>query len=290
MGSLHRCALFFISGYFVRPGSGYLAWRRFVFIFIPYVIWCTVAGLLYAHDLEEIRSLDFWNHVYGLVPPYFMSPINGPLWFLAVLMVTSLFNPILYRIKTIFLLISAGILLFLSEEHISPLAANHKILTGVAFYFLGIVSARSKNIFTEIQTIALPLFLILALYGICETFRDFNEMNMNHPMGLMLGVLFYISLAFVLKQLCPTFVDRVAQYGECAFFIYCTHFFIIKFFSPLLAQAQLQSFTASIVYTAFPVTLTASLIVLYQMGKKYIPSFMPYLTMTKVRQKTTPHV
>lgn len=269
--------LFFLfSGYFVRPSQSWLAWRRFSFLLIPYVIWCVVAALVFFWGEGLFISPGFWGCALGIRDAH---PFNGPLWFLEVLMLLALVSPVLSRIKTVGLQTIALSLFLLCEENIACVPAVH--VSGVAFYLLGMVLGRNPWVFEKVRSYAPLIFCILFVFGLAETFREsFRESYQRGTAGLICGCLFYVSMAFVAEKYAAPLFVFLARFGKYACFVYATHFIVIKVVGENLCRIVSEPWVSAFC-TIFPFALVAAQVLVCRAGERWVPRLMPYLALVK---------
>lgn len=270
---------FFFSGYFTRPNRSWFATKRFLFIFIPYCIWCLASGLIHCSSIE-FTSIKYWLNVFGIVP--FCKPINGPLWFLEVLMLVSLISPIFVRAKTSHLLLIMFSLLFACEEHISIIPT--KAIMGVAFYFFGVIVNRFPSIIDFIKSNYLLLLACCTFFSTLEVFRNYAEANQNHPIGIFIGILFYIALSFFLEKFFPRILSLCSKFGKYAFFIYATHYFLLELMIPGLNRQIKNTFLLVTISTIVPFFLVFLQIAVCKAIEKISPKLLPYLAMMKTKK------
>lgn len=274
--------LFFLfSGYFVRPSESWLAWRRFFFLLIPYVIWCVVAALVFFWGEGLFTSPGFWVSALGIRDAH---PFNGPLWFLEVLMPLALVSPALSRVRTIGLLTISLLLFLLCEENISGVPAVH--VSGVAFYLLGMVFGREAWVFEKVRNYAPLIFCILFVFGLSEAFREpFRESYQRGTAGMICGCLFYISMAFVAERYAATFFAFLARFGKYACFVYATHIIVIKVVGKCLYGVESEPWVR-VFCTIFPFALVSAQVLVCGAGQRLVPSLMPYLALVKPARKS----
>lgn len=269
--------LFFLfSGYFVRSNRELFAWRRCIFLLIPYVIWCIVAALVFHWKSGLFGYLGFWGCALGVKN---LQPFNCPLWFLAELMPLALVSPILSRFKTMFLIIAVLCIFFLCEEQISGLSSVH--VSGVGFYLLGMVLGRETWVFEKVRSYAPLIFCILFVFGLAEAFREpFRESYQRGTAGMICGCLFYVSMAFVVEKYAAPFFVLLARFGKYACFVYATHFIVIKVVGQRICRIESEPWVSAFC-TIFPFALVAAQILVCRAGERWVPHLMPYLALVK---------
>lgn len=202
LGRLAVPFFFLTSGYFFffkdttfskRIYSGKVK-KRFKSLFIPYVVWWLVAGLLTfifakAHLVGNINLKDFiagfWlNPNTDLcLTNSINTPLDGPLWFLRDLMVTMLLSPIIYYV--------------LKDKMVGCIILLSAIILFLAFGWFGL----PQYFIPGISFPCLLFFSIGAYWGIHKT----NILNYVYERRL---VLVSISLLLIILDLCLSFYNN----------------------------------------------------------------------------------
>ena len=269
-------------------------------LFIPYIIWNTIAilifmirffagttpigqQLLHSSNLELDISLKnilncylFYNgNLVGLdISPVY--PFNVPLWFVRDLMVIVLITPILYqlikRLKHYFV-ISLGIIWF-----VLPFISG---LGGIFFFSYGAyMSIHKRDMLVEFgrysksSMIIYPVLgalYIIALYTYTEACPIIQRLN------ILVGLLFAYNLASWLlrKGYC-----KVSPFlTSSAFFIYVSHWLIIGYITSF--QKYFINADTDIkwigVYLATSVLTAGILLGVFYLLRRYTPNFLKVL-------------
>ena len=201
-----------------------MAWRQFLFLIIPLLIWNIIQICLIWHTDhftvgKAITELGIW--------PTFHNA-NHVLWFLDELAWLSLFLPLIHRIplkiRAIFIIFTlwAGNL-YWPESWSIPKTSNV-----LAFFFLGTIlhSVKREQIRHFFHTYAwVPASLALA-YFFHPLFSpiQFALPNIHHsPLYSVVGCICILSYGATLERFFPKIAGWLASHAPAVFFIYAAH-------------------------------------------------------------------
>lgn len=308
---------FFISGYVFFYGIDDFTKQRYIkklrnrikTLLIPYLIWnfmeivvglikCFYSGNGFATyktilnlTLENLLS-SFWaynGHLFISVPnntteaATFLNsdPINTPLWFVRDLMIVALLSPVLYylirRAKFYFVLVLAAIWLFPNLRF-----GSYGFSEAFLFFTLGAyLCINKRDIIFQQKTLK---FLSILVYPISSILYFFAVKNGYHEwtFGLKtISILGFLFFAYNLsKWLLGHGVKHSPFLSSACFFIYISHVLITqrvtKFMYMILCPSSDYSYV--LVYILSVGVTVGSLLILYELMKKYIPSVLTFVT------------
>lgn len=278
-------------------------------LFIPYIIWNTIALLLImvkflaentmGHQLLNPTNIEldislknilncywFYNgNIFGLNAADPAGPINGPLWFIRVLIILVLFTPILYQlIKRLkhFFVIGVGLIWFLIGSFDLEIPIFYRqLLSGVFFFSYGAyMSIHKRDMLVEfgryfqssmIIYLSLGILYIISVYCYPEACPIIKRLN------ILVGLLFAYNLASWLlrKEYC-----KVSPFlASSAFFIYVSHTLIVYRITNLLlhyinADTDIKRI---ILYLIISVLTIGILLGIFYLLRRYTPNLLKVL-------------
>lgn len=308
---------FFISGYFFFSGSRFTIdtyksklKNRFHSLFIPYLIWNSVAIIVvvlkdlpvfsslltYAGtstdlDINNILSC-FWEYNGRLSPPpegtvnfeqYVKPtpyPINTALWYIRDLMIIVLFSPIIrmciYKWKKYFVFALAFLYCLSTFIPLNP--HLYQLLTGVFFFSWGAYSR--LNVIDFYKTFYNRNAIILLLYilngFICFACND-NCPHLAIVLKLMnsilaVGVLF--NIAFVIGKRFS--IEPKPKLAHLGYFIYISHCIISARFTKLLIMLihPVRGYEITMVYVLSAILVIVFLYFIYMAMLRFTPRLL----------------
>lgn len=293
---------FFFSAYFThRAAAGeWLDWRRARRLLWPYLFWgfaavVTMMPLLY---WPQVSAGDWsWVNLHmvlremGFLGWAYWDYSNVPLWFMRTLILLALFSPLLQRLPmkvllglVLIIFAASDVLCFADpetagkhgREGVSWLSFRlYESVLALGFYSAGLLVRRyfnTQQLTDFIRSYAwLPivgsLLLLPAVY-----FWKFNPPIMSSSL-VLLGVITTMSIGCLCEQYLPRFCTLVAKAGPAAFFVYVTHYPLlkcIKFFCAGGYRAPLTIVQA----TWAPFAILATSLSAYYLLRRWCPGFM----------------
>lgn len=307
----YRSLIFFfflIAGYFTHratPGQ-WLDIKRAKRLLWPYLFWAALAmallvPLLHWQDLAvgDYSCLSWYTlaREMGFETWAYYGLSNIPLWFLRTLILISLFSPLLQRIPdramlVIILLCFAGsdILCFADAEAAERNARSgvdwlpyrlYESVLAVGFYSMGLLIRRRADParFTAFMKAYawLPPAASLLLLPMVHFWR-FNPPIMSSSL-VLLGVATTMSIGCLCERYLPRLCRRVAAWGTAAFFIYATHYILLKFVIVWLTGEYRGVMTATQALFVPPILLLVSCS-LFTFLHRFFPHFMNWAALT----------
>lgn len=256
----YRSLIFFfflMAGYFThRAGEGqWIDWRRTKQLLAPYLFWTliSIVALQPLMHLEELTAGE-WGWLTpklllsetGLASWCYWDFSNVPLWYLRTLLIFAFVSPLLQRIPTKALL---GLILicFAGSDVLCQVdcetAASHRTqgipwlpfrlyesVLALGFYGAGLVVRRyadGQRLTTFVGEYAwVPLGGALVLLPIV-LFTGFYPPVQSSAL-VLLGVATTLSIGALVYRFLPRFCTWAAQWGPAAFFVYVTHFILLR--------------------------------------------------------------
>ena len=200
--------------------------RRVNSLVIPYFLWNLIfvsyfmviylmpyVNQFVNHNVvDDLRDTDYFYRIYLL----FITPINGPLWFVRDLMVfTIILSPLLFWIRNKkCLVLGAVFLLFF-------LGVFLKTFECAFFYSFGIVISLYYNLDKiKINTLVFSLsFLLFVLYSFNQVF---HFMMFPSVIGNLFGLVVYWKLYDYVFKILGVY-NYISNFAKYSFFIYCAH-------------------------------------------------------------------
>lgn len=300
---------FFFSAYFTHKATEgqWLDWKRTRRLLWPYLFWAflavvTMTPLLY---WDKVCAGDWsWVHFHmviremGLIDWKYWSLSNVPLWFMRTLMILALFCPLLQRLPmkallglVLFSFAASDVLCFADTETASkfnragvewiPFRLYESVLA-FGFFGAGVLVRRyfSMQQLTDFMRsyawlpILGSLILLPAVY-----YWKFNPPIMSSAL-VLLGVTTTMSIGCLCEQYLPRFCSFVAKAGPAAFFVYVTHYPLLKCIKFFCAGGYRADLTLAQASWA-PFAILATSLSAYWLLKRFCPGFMRLFGMTK---------
>ena len=312
----YRSLIFFfflMAGYFAANTT--TLWPRVKKLVVAYLFWAVVAALILVPTFRagaiaqgEWSWLNAWMAAdeLGLMRWQYWGLSNVPLWFMRTLILLTLALPLLRRLSLGSLLLLGLACMALSDilcyadademEKTATLLGAPLENAAFAAYLpfrlyesvlaLGIFSLglALRHAVPQVQNLgghlrpyawwapALSLALLPVVY-----FLHFNPPIRSASL-VLLGVLTTVSLGLLCQQYLPRFCRAVAAWGPAAFFIYVTHYIILKFFIlGLTGDYRGRVTEAQALWLPFAV-LTCSVLI-YLALKRCFPRFTAWVAM-----------
>ena len=297
---------YFISGYLFFLGTDNFSktvyrkklQKRFHSLFIPYIVWNTLALILLLISSSPLFSAVYSNGAFtpslrGLLSCYWsfdksylfqipfagnVSPVNAPLWFVRNLMVAVLLTPaihcILKRLRYCAVIAMGAIWIAVSYSGVDPL----RLANTLFFFSWGACLSINKVDFTEsfgrVFSFSMVLYPLLALaYIVCSRISPQYAFFLKQA-NIIAGVLFACNLAaWLLKNNRCTVNTFLAS---SSFFIYVAHILICgkiqKGLLYILKPAGDAAITA--IYTATILLTIFLLLAVFRFMKRFTPRLL----------------
>ncbi len=285
---------FFFSAYFTHKAAAgqWFDWQRTRRLLWPYLFWAFVAVVTMTPLLYwDKTSLGDWSWLHmhmvfremGFTGWSYWNYSNVPLWFMRTLIILALISPLLQRLPMKVLLsmiliifASSDILCFADEKGVAWLPFRlYESVLALGFYAAGLLVRKYFSIqqFTGfIRSYAwLPIIGSLVLLPAVYHWKFYPPI-MSSAL-VLLGVVTTMSIGCLCEQYLPRFCSLVAKAGPAAFFVYVTHYPLlkcIKFFCAGGYRADLTIVQASWA----PFAILATSLSAYYLLKKFFPRFM----------------
>jgi len=284
---------FLISGYLFF--SGEWSWqryahklkRRFYTLFVPLLLWnlLTLALFALAQSIPQtkvyfagtvwppVRSfslMDYLNAVFGLTVPF---PIAVQFWFVRDLLALSLLAPAIYFLmarRVALLFVCALFCLWFFQ--LWPLLWPNVDAT-FSFALGAYLSLRAKNV---AYLDKFGPWITAMFFGILIPYAAFFWSSMYfHKVAIVLGVpsLWWLSRLVVGK---PALKSALARLSGASFFIFAAHEPLLMIVRKLVFALLLPTSAAAILalYFSIPICIVLTLLVLYRLLVKIMPTFM----------------
>lgn len=243
---------FFISGFLFFLGGGFTIdkyceklRRRVKSLLLPYIIWNAIAILLLIivlltplvsmmkfgvrldFSLSNLLSC-FWHYdgsLAGVSVTSTYAPINPPLWYIRDLIVMVVLSPVimwlLKRLKICFVILMCVLWVWASIANPSIYLPRE----GLFFFSLGAYfSLNGKDIISIFSRFYMPsmaLYIVISILSSIVYFYNIEEGYSLKLLNILIGIVFYISLADHLSH--GNIINATRKYFGAAFFIYLSH-------------------------------------------------------------------
>lgn len=306
---------FLLSGYFsykirscTSSKNPHVDFKRLFRLLVPYLFWVIVGVLalfpiIYHHQIASgdwsflsIGNLMKQLGIYPCWPHAF--PLNAPLWFLKALIPLAFLAPILGRIpeKPLCVLIIACLAcsdIVVSVEkcarpagYVADYLPNRTYESAMALgFFCGGILIRKlcsheqfttfvyRNAWWPIAASAL-LMCLVRVWGFIPPSRSSSL--------VVLSVLTVFSIAALCDKYFPSLFKRVASWGSAAFFVYATHWIVMKCMHSVAIPAILTETVWGRQLTCLPPLLNFTFcLMLFFVMRKHFPRLMNWIAMTK---------
>lgn len=215
---------FFLSGWLQKKKAGFLAWRQFLFLAIPLLLWNLVHIIItwetdHYTIAKAITELGLWptNH-----------NANYVLWFLDDLAWFSLFLPLIHRIPIKLRLLFVLLALWIGNRYWPESWDIPKNSNSLALFVLGTVfhSLQMEKVtcfFKEYSWVA-TILAILYFYHPLFTRTSYTIPNAGYcELYGIAGCLFILSYGATAMQFFPRIADCIASCAPAVFFMYAAH-------------------------------------------------------------------
>lgn len=301
----YRSLIFFfflMAGYFThRADKGQLVdWQRAKRLILPYLFWAAFATLVLLPQLylPEIQAGN-WSWLtptlllreMGLTSWTYWDLSNVPLWFMKTLILLAFFSPLLQRLP---LKATLGLILicFAANDvlcHADPETAEKNGYDGVewlpfrlyestlalGFYAGGLLIRRyadTKQLTAFVQGYAwMPVLASLILLP-CVYHWHFQPPIQSSAL-VLLGVATTMSIGVLFERYLPRICAFVARAGKAAFFVYVTHYILLKGMKMIFTGQYRGALSRELaLYTPFLILLVS--LSFYWLLKRFCPRFM----------------
>lgn len=261
---------FMVSGYFFFRKDYYQKdiyfgmlrkkWRTLV---VPFLIFNILGIPVFIFTAENTLQISFGEYIYNVVISYFY----GPLWYVRDLIIMMVAVPLYYWIfkvnKLLLYLILAICTFLLWQPYEYCILAS----VGIFCFPLGGILAKYENLLTweapkwgvALLGIVWLVLYILPFYDISFAYR--------YCIAILVSIAFAWNVVnFFPKKWC----DWLLQYSPYAFFMYVTHYYLIKIMKRVIGNLFFGSDFASLVtYIALPLVCSVVLIAIAKFMEKY---------------------
>lgn len=308
----YRSLIFFfflMAGYFthrMREGQ-WIDFRRIGHLLWPFLFWAVVATLLLVPLLnrEALAAGDFsfisWSVLQdecGLKRWVYYSFSNVPLWFLRTLLIITLFSGLLQRIPSrvmvplILIIFAASDVLCHADAECAekqyrtdgvewlPYRLYESVLAA-GFYCLGLLLRRHADPARLTEWLSeyawVPVVGSLVLLPIVYH-THFSPPIMSSAL-VLLGTATIMSIGCLCQRYLPRFCRFVAAWGPAAFFVYVTHYILLKFFMVALTGNYRGVITRTeALWVPFAILLIS--LGLFVLLRRLFPNFMRVIALT----------
>lgn len=214
---------FLLSGWLQKTNNKYLAWKQFIFLITPVLIWnsiqiCITLNTKNYSLVNALTQLGIW--------PTF-SNANYSLWFLDELAWYSLFLPLIRRIpikiRVIFIIYTLWISnIYWPQEYAIPRIGN-----SVAFFLIGTVLHHLKQT-SVVQFFkaysGIVTFIILGYYFLPLVGINISLPTLHHsPLYSIVGCIAILSYGATMEHFFPRTTQFIASSAPSVFFMYAAH-------------------------------------------------------------------
>ena len=301
----YRSLIFFfflMAGYFTHRATAgqWVDWRRTKQLLLPYLFWTLISIIAlqpFAH-LTELMHGD-WSWLSprlllseaGLASWCYWDFSNVPLWYLRTLLIFAFLSPILQRMPSKMML---GVILItfaasdvLCQADCETAASHHtrgvpwlpfrlyESVLALGFYMGGLLIQRYANgekLTTFVRSYAwIPVAGSLLLLPAVLLWSFYPPVQSSAL--VLLGVATTIGIGSIVERWLPRFCRLVAQWGPAAFFVYVTHFILLRWLRVIVTGDYGGHFTPLQAAVIPWVILTLSL-ALYTVLLRFFPRFM----------------
>ncbi len=283
-----------LAGYFLaRNVTWRKAWSRFLWLFIPYVIWNTAVYIIYSRcgiEMNEYSGIlgigSFFKAEWGISSTPLAWPVLTPTWFLRDIMLLSLLTPILKKIR--FALLPA-LLLCLYLMDLPPRPDPYVTLSVITciFYTLGVCLShiRPENSYRLWNPMLTPLILLAAVTGIAIGLKNtlisgntwFTAPWRFGLLSQLLGVLIIAYAGILIEKHAPRLSAKLAVCAPACFLIFVLHYPIYTIFIPYLPDYIKTNYIGLLI----PIPVFFIIIGIFLLMKKYAPRLLPWLAHVK---------
>ena len=253
---------FFIAGYLFFHGKVFnfevykeKLKRRFHSLFIPYIMWNTIAILMIAirflpifkgilPGMDEVKLnltfsgfintyFDYFHNEGLFIYPYetlktTIMPIDAPLWFVRDLMSAVIISPLLYwLIKKLrfYAVVLWGLFAYVISPIVAPNGTYLGMLLDACFFFSwgAYYSINKQNLVTEMRKLKVIPYIYVPL-SILDTYQQNDSMLVHYgavPFGVITAIIF---MSYLLEK---GKVKENRLLSDSSFFVFCMHMIIM---------------------------------------------------------------
>ncbi len=309
----YRSLIFFfflMAGYFTHRAAAnqWLDWPRAKKLLWPYLFWTLISLIVlqpFMH-IPELRVGD-WSWIsphmllseMGLASWCYWDFSNVPLWYLRTLLIFALLSPVLQRMpsKVMFgvILITFAASDVLCQVDCETAASHHmqgidwlpfrlyESVLALGFYLTGLLVRRyvsGEQLTAFVRRYAwVPVLGALALLPVVLLSGFYPPVQSSAL--VLLGVATTLSIGSLFEHYLPRVCHWVAQWGPAAFFVYVTHFIVLRWLRVLITGEYGGHFTpwqAAII----PWGVLAALLAAYTLLIRLCPRLMQVLALAPV--------
>lgn len=294
---------FFFAGYFTKNTKAWLNIKRSWQIFVALVIWAVIGYFSFGFisQLSTNGQIDIAalcsDEILCVIGDIYNSgtPGNYDLWFLKVLVVMSLFSPLISRLGNAHLLVLAigFILLYQAQGCIPewllkkiPYFLKNRTLVYWSIFVSGILSRRivSSNQISDFLEKVWPFILgMVVIYLVVSTFGVSNmSIKAQDPYFCrVLTILYVLSIAKGIQKLFPRFASWLASFGVSVFTIYVIQEILIIACRELFTAYPINKH----IYTLIPFIIVALCMLIFRLCERCIPRLLPYVCLYTPKRK-----
>ncbi len=307
---------FFIAGYLFFYGKSFnfevykeKLKKRFHSLFIPYMMWNTIAILMIAirflpifksilPGMDEVKLnltlsglintyFDYFHNEGLFIYPYetlktTIMPIDAPLWFVRDLMSAVIISPILYwLIKKLrfYAVVIWGLFAYVISPIVAPNGTYLGMLLDACFFFSwgAYYSINKKNLVTEMRKLKVIPYIYVPL-SLLDTYQQNHSMLVHYgavPFGVITAIIF---MSYLLEK---GKIKENRLLSDSSFFLFCMHMIIMwELGKAVFMMLHLgdEPFTLFLFFFGI-VTLTILVcLVTYVILNRYVPKFCRLLT------------
>ena len=283
-----------LAGYFLaRNITWSKAWDRFLWLFIPFIIWNL--AFVYPRMAVEHTTFSFldimgvgsiFSDTWQFTERGNCAPILGPSWFLRDIMILSLLTPLIVKIKKYLpALLTAWAVIFCArvESYMQIVVLSP---TTIFFYLFGVslCEYRISDANRIFNRRFLPVFVIVGLTALafCVSSSVFHGIGVPRTLlGMLVGALMIAYSGVIIEKRWPKLSKRLAPLGPACFLVFMLHKPCFRVICHFLPDSILHSLW--IVLLPFPTFVFICAFFLAM--KKYTPWLMPYLGHMKMPKK-----
>lgn len=208
--------------------------KRIRTLLIPYLIWNTIAYIVYAYGTKDMHPNQFLESFWVVAGKGGHSPADGPLWFLRTLICLSVIAPIFYLINKWRYTAWLSPLLIVAWLFDVPGFQSGTII-GICWFNIGVWvhCTEIKNTIKEPSYIvAIAIIACYFVLALIELLFFNSKTTLYHNSVIIVGMLLFYAL--------PKFsYSRLLEYiGGGSFFMYCLHEMIIESFRYKISFSQ----------------------------------------------------
>lgn len=309
----YRSLIFFfflMAGYFTHRAATtqWVDWQRTKKLLCPYLFW-TLISIVALQPLMHLPELLSGNLGWlsprllfsetGLASWCYWDFSNVPLWYLRTLLIFSFVSPLLQRMPSKAML-GVIIILFAASDVLCQVdcetAASHRThgiawlpfrlyesVLALGFYLIGVLVRRyadGEQFTAFVRSYAwIPVLGALFLLPVVLLTGFYPPVQSSAL--VLLGVATIISIGALCNRYLPGFCSWAAQWGPAAFFVYVTHFILLRWLRVIITGDYSGHFTplqASII----PWGILAALLATYTLLMRLCPRLMQILALAPV--------